>query len=813
MGGDAYGHLFKIWELMNDGYVKWTRYWHGGDPLLTFYSPLSYFVGALIGKIVNSDVLGYKLTILIGMIIGAYSMRFLLKELGFKKTAIYLSSLLYPLSIWILYYIVGLCGAITRFFANMLLPLGILGIIYLVKYKDIKKILLSSIFLSALFLSHLMIFIIFAVSIVILFPYLYIGYIRNLSLKNFAKNILIFLISFISLTAFWIIPFLLQIKYYNTFYFYKEPPTFQFHSVSIENLLDINNKYYTRILFIFGLIGYILFFLRKDTKAELKILSVNYLLVIFFFIFLALGYYNPIRELYYLPIIANIHPERWIDGANFYSLIGFAILISTIEESKVPRNVKALLIIVILLIILADFSLKYPISVEEEKYFDSTIKEYINVLSCIDNTEGSRLYQPSVELAIGSAIAYYPINVKNVPILGGWYWQGNVNFIIFAELHYTIYNATLLSYPNTSQSTYNLLDKYLDYFSINYIILDKYNWMLSYNIFSDVIKKIGFRKICESPRFALFYRDTDTFIIAENFSTRILFMGNKNAIKDILIRPTFLGENLSNCLETGGCTIISDLDNLTYDEIKDYKIIFLYNYHYTNSSVWKILEKFIREGGIVFVDTFLSTDMENSILGVNSVVIKVKGKLNLSSDIYNTEKFSEFEDNGNYWVGTVYSGDLISLIKYENYTILGYKEIGKGRIYFVGLSLFYHSIVKNNQYEQSILRNLITQHLKPNFKYWITQLTNEKITVTISTDSTATISISENYYPYWKAKLNGKEIPIRKNEFAGTIELDIPRSIWILELEYKYPWKALDLFSLFSFLFIIAIVLDLRNRI
>lgn len=798
---------------MNDGYVKWTRYWHGGDPFLTFYSPLSYFVGALIGKIVNSDVLGYKLTILIGMLIGAYSMRFLLRELRFKGISIYLSSLLYPLSIWILYYVVGLCGAITRFFANMLLPLGMLGVIYLVKYKDIKKVLLSSIFLSALFLSHLMIFIIFAFSIVILFPYLYISYIRNLSLKNFAKNILVFSASFISLTAFWTIPFLLQMKYYNTFYFYKEPPTFQFHSVYIENLFDISNKYYVGILFILGLLGYILFLLRKDIKTDLKIFSINSLLIIFFFVFLALGYYNPIRELYYLPIIANIHPERWIDGANFYSLIGFALLISSIEEIKVQKNVKALLIIAILLIILADFSLKYPISVEDEKYFDSMIKEYTNILNCIDNLEGSRLYQPSVELAIGSATAYYPAIIKNIPILRGWYWQGDINLLSRSKLYHIIYRDILSTYPNVSEFHYNLLSNYLLHFSVNYIILDKYNWMLPYSVFSNVIEKIGFRKICESPRFALFYRDNNTFIIIENTSTKILFIGSENAIKDILIRSTFLGENLSNCLETKNCTIINNLDSLTYNEIKNYKIIFLYSYHYTNSSVWKILERFIREGGIVFVDTFLSSDMENSILGVNSTVIKVKGKLDLPSDMYDMEKFSEFEDNGNYWVSTTYSGDLIPLIKYENYTVLGYKEIGNGRIYFIGLSLFYHSIVKNNQYEQSILRNLIAQHLKSNFKYWISQLTNEKITVIISTDSAATISISENDYPYWGAKLNGKEIPIRKNEFAGTIELEISKGTWILELEYRYPWKVLDLFSLFSFLFIITIVLDLRNRI
>jgi len=285
-----------------------------------------------------------------------------------------------------------------------------------------------------------------------------------------------------------------------------------------------------------------------------------------------------------------------------------------------------------------------------------------------------------------------------------------------------------------------------------------------------------------------------------------LFIVNENAIKDILIRSTLLGENLGNCLETRSCTIISSLDNLTYDEIKDYKVIFLYDYRYANSSVWRTLERFIRGGGVVFVDTFLSTDMENSILGVKSTVIKVKGRLNLSSDIYDASKFSEFDDNGDYWVSTVYSGDLIPLIKYGDYTVLGYKEIGNGRIYFVGLSLFYHSIVKNNQYEQSVLRNLIAQQLESSFKYWVAQPTNEKITVIISTDSTATISISENYYPYWRAKLNGREIPVRRNEFAGTIELDIPRGTWILELEYVYPWSILDLLSLAAFTAITAYI-------
>jgi len=45
-----------------------------------------------------------------------------------------------------------------------------------------------------------------------------------------------------------------------------------------------------------------------------------------------------------------------------------------------------------------------------------------------------------------------------------------------------------------------------------------------------------------------------------------------------------------------------------------------------------------------------------------------------------------------------------------------------------------------------------------------------------------------------------------KNEFAGTIELDIPRGTWILELECEYPWNFLDMLSLVAFTTITAYI-------
>jgi len=83
-GGDSYGHLFKIWKLM-EGYSPWIEDWYGGYPFLRFYPPLSYLVGAFFGLVTGSAIWGYKLTVLLAFLLAGLSTRALLREMGFSE--------------------------------------------------------------------------------------------------------------------------------------------------------------------------------------------------------------------------------------------------------------------------------------------------------------------------------------------------------------------------------------------------------------------------------------------------------------------------------------------------------------------------------------------------------------------------------------------------------------------------------------------------------------------------------------------------------------------------------------------------------
>ncbi|MEM4533132.1 MAG: hypothetical protein QXU89_05695, partial [Desulfurococcaceae archaeon] len=50
-GSDIYGHLYRVWKVMNYGYVEWTKDWYSGSSLFRFYPPLSSLIAAFFGKI------------------------------------------------------------------------------------------------------------------------------------------------------------------------------------------------------------------------------------------------------------------------------------------------------------------------------------------------------------------------------------------------------------------------------------------------------------------------------------------------------------------------------------------------------------------------------------------------------------------------------------------------------------------------------------------------------------------------------------------------------------------------------------------
>ncbi len=94
------------------------------------------------------------------------------------------------------------------------------------------------------------------------------------------------------------------------------------------------------------------------------------------------------------------------------------------------------------------------------------------------------------------------------------------------------------------------------------------------------------------------------------------------------------------------------------DSLGRYSLVILNNYVYRDPLVWRKLEDYVRDGGILVVNTFGSPDAEATRFGVRSTIVKVFGKANLSSGVYNVSRFSNFTYEGKPWTATAYTGNL-----------------------------------------------------------------------------------------------------------------------------------------------------------
>ncbi|ASJ09804.1 hypothetical protein A3L12_00040 [Thermococcus sp. P6] len=72
-----------------------------------------------------------------------------------------------------------------------------------------------------------------------------------------------------------------------------------------------------------------------------------------------------------------------------------------------------------------------------------------------------------------------------------------------------------------------------------------------------------------------------------------------------------------------------------------------------------------------------------------------------------------------------------------------------------------------------------------------------------SEGSTATL-VSENYYPHWKAYVDGKAIEVSKDEGFGLIELDLPAGEHEVRLVFRDPYSPLRYLSMASLIAVLG---------
>ncbi|ASJ07317.1 6-pyruvoyl-tetrahydropterin synthase-related protein [Thermococcus pacificus] len=761
-GGDAYGHLFKIWKLMQ-GYSPWIEDWYGGYPFLRFYPPLSYFIGALLGKIASSAVTGYKLTVLLAILVGAISTRILLKELGFSDASSYLSGIVYALSVYHL-RVLSPEGNFPRFFAINLAPLFILALLYITR-KNWRYAVLSGLFLAAVGLAHHTLFVSFGLMVLFLLPYVWIT--RRNGVRDIALNLLIAGVTALLISSFWVLPFLLE---KSNAHFLKENSIeylFKFQSVRLRELLFHTSSwsFYQGLAFYMGIVG-IVVLLAKGEKSE-RTLGAGLLGASLTAILLSLGYYGPTPFLNRLPLLDMIPPYRWLDSLSLAGATGVGALfevLSGLIPQKIGSGAKrkaAAGILLAFLVVLSLSDIRLQVNSLKAEDFPG---DYLAVLNYVgnDNSTGWRFYQPGLGMTQGSRVSWTPALAEK-PSLDGWYRQGDPAYPQHSYLNYAI------------EKDPGFARKALRAYSMKYIITDE-----NYRGYADIIRNLrsfGFEEIYSSGPFHLYRWSNFTFLQPK---TGILVIGNW---------PFDLGVSY----ERG-----EYVDDYT-DGLNEYSLVILNGYKYRDPLVWPKLEDYVKNGGTLVLNTFPSPDAEATRFGVKSVIVRVFGRANFTSSIYNVSAFSNFTYEGQPWTATAYYGDMTPLIKLENYTVLGYKNYGKGRVYFVGLNLPYHATYTDNGYEKGILEGLLAGYIKPpKVSYHVIDMGDGYIRLEFNLSRASTVVVSENYYPHWKGYVDGNKVEIKKNTEFGLMEVALPAGSHVLELKFKDPLSFLRCLGLIS---------------
>jgi len=774
-GGDSYGHLFKIWKLMH-GYKPWIEDWYSGYPFLWFYPPLAYYIAAFLGKLSGSAIDGYKLTVIISMVTGAYAMRFLLREFGFRNAVSYVAAIAYVLAPYHL-RILSPEGNFPRFVGINLAPFFILATVYVFR-GNTRKAPLAGLFMAIVLLVHHTLFATFGLLALFMLPYLLKerGQLKDILKSGAVASAFAFLLS-----AFWVVPFALNKKYA---YFLKENHILYLFKFQSAHLIDILTptgpwSFYQGILMYLGVLGALIILFFKRIK-ERKLLSIAVLSGIFVPIFLALGYYGPAPWINQLPFFDLIPPYRWLDAVEFASAIGFALLLEFLIEhtekieNRNARKITVGLILLLLLFSLSDVRYREPM-LHAEKFPEG----YIKVLERIgnDSSIGWRYSQWGLGITQGSRVAFTPA-LSGKPTIDGWYRQGDPNYPYHSYLNYAIAND-----PHFAK-------KALSLYSVKYVILDS-NFR-DYAKGLKTLRKIGFHEVYSAGNFKLYSWNNWSFVRA---ASNVLIVGNW----PLNIPASTQGEQLDDYTRVLG----------------EYSLVILNGYNYSNPIVWKYLGEYVRNGGTLIVNTFRSPDQEGTIFGVRSVVVRVFGRANLTSRVYNVSKFSNFSYEGKPWTATVYEGNLTPLLKMGKYTVIGIEHIGRGRIIFIGLNLPYHAVYSDNTYEKKILEDLVAPYIRiPSLQYKVLKIEDGLIEVEYNLNSSSNLLVSENYYPYWRAYIDGKRIPVEKGEL-GVILIHAPAGRHFLVLKFDYPYTPLRILSgatLITLLFLMGIENRVRKR-
>jgi len=481
----------------------------------------------------------------------------------------------------------------------------------------------------------------------------------------------------------------------------------------------------------------------------------------------------------FLPLRQLILPERFLN-------VTVVILPLLIASSPVMRIVKWWLIVGLVLILLVDFA---------------PIWRIIHMRPAPDDL---------VHLAQVSSSR--PFTGRSVPIINP---SPSSQHIYFTSVEANRYSATGWALENTPQHQGirrlgQAMNRSLDYlpailslWNTDYIITERHTQVESLKPLYRPIVADGLFKLwerVEPSSFAHALPDNPMLIVGDNPTSWVFAF-------------PFASEGYS-----------PELADYTPEYLARFRAIGLNRIPNPNG-IEPILREWVEDGGTLIMDLSNLPAPHHAgfqIFGVQTFSYLITMNNPIQSDILGFPDLFTLPAGIDQWVGnTYYDLDEVLLsinIEGEIYPMLGYKDVGQGRVWFIGFNLFYWLDL---QHDPSITQNLVKMILAdtdvyqdltlPALNIHQKQYHHATLTLDYSLEQDQYVILSQTYFPRWQASIDGQPIEIENHQHL--IALNLPSGQHQLKLIYE-PYSIISLFSfgvsVFGLLLLVGVLIFLR---
>lgn len=212
------------------------------------------------------------------------------------------------------------------------------------------------------------------------------------------------------------------------------------------------------------------------------------------------------------------------------------------------------------------------------------------------------------------------------------------------------------------------------------------------------------------------------------------------------------------------------------------------------------LTPYLEGGGQAIIDLSGMEDVVGrtlSFLGVNALRLSLEGTVPISWDTSLSGLPVELAFDGvegGSWSGAAYTGldTVLGSVSWEGsrYAVLGYRQVGRGRAWFIGLNLFYYAQAGSQpELAAALQREMLNGEDVPRSLHFDPipisgyEETPWSVTFASRASSGGKVVLSYTYSPRWEVRLDGQAVPFESYE--GLIEFDLPAGEHAVAIRYR----------------------------